>query len=46
MLVLAVVVAFAVRRLWRGLRRFVGNNQHLLNRARDELQTRNMCARA
>lgn len=41
-LVLAVVAAFAVRRLWRGLRRFAGNNHHLLTRARDELQTRTL----
>ncbi|MFP5071097.1 hypothetical protein ACLFMI_15720 [Pseudonocardia nantongensis] len=42
LLVLAVVVAFAVRRLWRGLRRFAGNNQHVINRARSELQTRTL----
>lgn len=42
LLVLAIVVAFTVRRLWRGLRRVAGNNQHLINRARSELQTRTL----
>lgn len=42
LLVLAVVVAFAVRRLARGVRRFAGNNRHLVDRARSELQTRTL----
>lgn len=42
LLVLAVVVTLAVRRLWRGVRRIAGNNQHLIERARSELQTRTL----